>query len=144
MSSKKTKNVRDPNLGMKMSDFNISVNNAQIRIIFLMEIVLKILIIHLGSFAEKLCFIFSRKISQITINGSDSWSHPKMSGILQNNVRDPRSQDPNFLELCDWLNPFLRSSQPIPTVGYLKVAQAITATCKVCPWNLGREDLSAG
>ena len=24
-----------------------------------------------------------------------------MSGFLQNNVRDPRSQDPDFLELCD-------------------------------------------
>ena len=23
-----------------------------------------------------------------------------MSGFLQNNVRDPRSQDPDFLELC--------------------------------------------
>ena len=27
-SSKKTKNVRDPNLNMKMSDFHISVNNS--------------------------------------------------------------------------------------------------------------------
>jgi hypothetical protein len=43
--------------------------------------------------------LFSKKISQISINGSDFWSHPKMSGFLPKNVRDPRSQDPDFLEL---------------------------------------------
>ena len=68
--------------------------------IFLMKIVLKLLIIHLWSIAIILCFIFSKKISQISINGSDFWSQPKMPGFLQNNVRDPRSQDPDFLELC--------------------------------------------
>ena len=95
-SSKKTKNVRDPILGMKMSDFHISVNNSQISMIFIMKIVLKLLFIHLWSFAIKLCFIFSKEISQISINGSDFWTQPKMSGFLQNNVRDPRSQDPEF------------------------------------------------
>ena len=68
--------------------------------IFLMNTALKLLFIHLWSIAIKLCFIFSKKISQMSINGSDFWSWPKMSGFLQNNVRDPRSQDPNFLELC--------------------------------------------
>ena len=82
-----------------MSDFHISVNNSQIRMIFLMKIVLKLLFIHLWSIAIKLCFIFSKKISQISINGSDFWSQPKISGFLQNNVRDPRSQDPDFLGL---------------------------------------------
>ena len=98
-SSKKTKNVRDPNLGMKMSDFHILVTNSQIRMIFLMIFFLKLLFIHLWSTAIKLSFIFSKKIIQISINGSDFWSQPKMSGFLQNDVWDPRSQDPNFLEL---------------------------------------------
>ena len=30
----KDKNVRDPNLGMKMSNFGIPVNNPEIRMIF--------------------------------------------------------------------------------------------------------------
>ena len=32
----KDKNVRDPNLGLKMSEFYISIDNPQIRLIFLM------------------------------------------------------------------------------------------------------------
>jgi hypothetical protein len=39
-NSKKTKNVRDPSLGIKMSDFNISVNSLPIGLIFLLLIVL--------------------------------------------------------------------------------------------------------
>ena len=35
-SSKKTKNVRDPNLGMKMSDFHFYVNISEIMLILLM------------------------------------------------------------------------------------------------------------
>jgi hypothetical protein len=65
-----------------------------------MKIVLKLLFIHLWSFAIEVCFIFSKEISQISINGSDFLTQPKMSRFLQNNVRDPRSQDPDFLELC--------------------------------------------
>ena len=53
-SSKKTKNVRDPNLGMKMSDFHISVNNSQIRMISLKKIVFKLLLIHFLSFIHQL------------------------------------------------------------------------------------------
>jgi hypothetical protein len=98
-TSKKTKNVRDPNLGMKMSDFHISVNKSQISMILLMTIVLKLSIIHLWSIVIKLSFIFCKKIYQIFIIGSDFWSPPKMSGILQNNVRDPRSQNPDCLQL---------------------------------------------
>jgi hypothetical protein len=53
-SSKKTqKKVRDPILGMNMTDFHISVNNSQIRRTFMMKIVLKLLLIHLLSFAIK-------------------------------------------------------------------------------------------
>ncbi len=99
-SSKKTNNVRDPNLSTKMSDFHISVNNSQIRMIFLMTVVLKLLFIYLWSVAIMLCAISSKKIGQMSINVSDFLFQPKMSGFLQNNVRDPRSQDPNFLELC--------------------------------------------
>jgi hypothetical protein len=71
--------------------------------IFFMEIVLKLLFIHLWSISITLCFSFSKKISQISTNGSDFWTQPKMSGFLLNNVRDPRSQDPDFLELCLYL-----------------------------------------
>jgi hypothetical protein len=99
-SSKKRINVWDPNLGMKISDFHISVNNLHVMLIFLMKIVLTLSFIHLWSIAIKLCFIFSKKIYQISINGSDFWSQPKISGFLQNNVQDPKSQDPIFLELC--------------------------------------------
>jgi hypothetical protein len=53
-----------------------------------MKIVLKLLFILLWSLAIKLCFIFSKKISQIAING-----------FLQKNVWDPRSQDTDALEL---------------------------------------------
>jgi hypothetical protein len=49
------------------------------------------------SIAIKLCLIFSKKISQISINRLDFCSQPEMSGFPQNNVRDPRSQDPDFL-----------------------------------------------
>ena len=67
--SKKTKNVRDPNLGMKMSDFYISVNNSEIRLIFGMTIALKLLFIHLWAISSKLCIIFRKIISQMSING---------------------------------------------------------------------------
>ena len=46
-----------------------------------------------------LCLIVGKEIKQRSINVSDFWSQPKMSGFFQNNVRDPRSQDPDFLEL---------------------------------------------
>ena len=65
-----------------------------------MKIVFKVLFIQLCSIVITLCFIFDSKISQTSTKGSDFWSPPKMSGYLQNNVRDPRSQDPDFLELC--------------------------------------------
>jgi hypothetical protein len=78
---------------MKMSNFHISVNDSQI----------KLSLIHLWSIAIKLCRIFSKKIHQMSINGSDLRSQPKMSGFLKDNVRDPRSQDPDFLEL--WVAP---------------------------------------
>jgi hypothetical protein len=43
---------------------------------------------------------FSTTTKKLNIyNLSDFWIQPKMSGILQNNVQDPRSQDPNFLGL---------------------------------------------
>ena len=90
-SSKKTKNVRNTNFVMKMSDFHISVKNSQTRRIFIMKIVLKLVFIHLWWIVIQLCFIFSKIMSQIFI---------KMYGFLQNNVPDPKSQDPNFLELC--------------------------------------------
>jgi hypothetical protein len=99
-SSKKTNNVQDPNLGMKMSELRISVNNSELRMIFSMIIVLKLLFIRLWLIAINLYFIFSKEISQISINGLYFWSQPKMFGFLQNNVQDHRSQDPNFLELC--------------------------------------------
>ena len=35
----------------------------------------------------------------------DLWSQPEMSCFLQYNVRDPRSQDPVFLELCPQVSP---------------------------------------
>ena len=60
-----------------------------------MEIGLYLGFIQLWSIAIELCFILISKIIQIFTNGSDFWSKPKMSGFLQNNVRDPRSQ-----ELC--------------------------------------------
>jgi hypothetical protein len=56
-SSKKTKFVRGPTFGLNMSDFHSSVNNSQIRMIFLMNIVVKLEFIHLWSIAIKLCFI---------------------------------------------------------------------------------------
>jgi hypothetical protein len=56
-SSKKTKNVRYPNLGIKMSDFHISVNNSLIMMIIFKNIVLKLLVIHLWLIAINLCFI---------------------------------------------------------------------------------------
>jgi hypothetical protein len=93
-------------LGIKMSDFYTSVNNSQIRIIFFMKMVWKVLFIHLWSISIKLCFSFSKKISQTYTYESDFWSHPKMSGFFLNNVRDPRSQDPDFLEL--WFKCFSR------------------------------------
>ena len=81
---------------MKMSDLHISVNNSQIRIIFLMKVVLKLIFINLWSVAIKLCAISSKKIGQMSIIVSDFLFQPKMSGFLRNNVRDPRSQDPDF------------------------------------------------
>ena len=107
-SSKKTNNVRDPNLSMKMSDFHISVNNSQIRMIFPMKVVLKLIFINLWSVAIILCAISSKKICQMSIIVSDFLFQPKMSGFLQNNVRDPRSQDPDFLEL--WLMPSIMAT----------------------------------
>jgi hypothetical protein len=59
-----------------------------------MEIVLKLLFLHLWSFSIKLCFILSKEIGQMFINTSAFWTQPKMSGFLQNNV-----QDPDFWEL---------------------------------------------
>jgi hypothetical protein len=82
-----------------MSDFHISVNNSQNRMIFFLEIVLKLFFIHLWSIAIKLCLIFSEKGSEMSITGSDVWSWPKMSGFIKSNVRDPRSRDPDFLEI---------------------------------------------
>ena len=58
-----------------------------------MKVVLKLIFINLWSVATK-------KIGQMSIIVSNFLFQPKMSGLLQNNVRDPRSQDPNFLELC--------------------------------------------
>ena len=98
-SSKKTKHVPDPNFGKKMSDLYVFVNYSQIRITFVIKFVLKLEFIHLWSIDIKLCFMFSNKISHITINGLYFLSWTKMSGFIQNNIRDPRSQDPNFLEL---------------------------------------------
>jgi hypothetical protein len=70
-SSKKTTNVRDPNFYMKISDFYIPLNN---------------------SIAIKLCFIFSKNISRIFINGSYFWSHPKMMDFSKkrSGILDPR------------------------------------------------------
>jgi hypothetical protein len=60
-----------------------------------MKIVCNLLFIHLWSFAIKLCFIFWNKISQNIYK----WIRfLVMSGFLPNNVRDPRSHDPNFLD----------------------------------------------
>ena len=72
-----------------MSDFHISVNNTQIRMIFLMKIVLKLLFIHFWSIAINICFIFSKKISQISINGSDFSSQPDVFKIVSG-ILDPR------------------------------------------------------
>ena len=105
-SSKKTKIVRDPNLGIKMSDFHIFANKSQIRMFFLIKMGVKLLFIDLRSITIKFCFIFSKKTSQISINESYFWFQPKMSGFLQNNVRDPRSQNPDFLELCCNTDPY--------------------------------------
>jgi hypothetical protein len=68
-SSKKTKNVQDPNLCLKLSDFRISLNNSQKRLIILMNIGLKPLFIKLWSISIKLCFIFNYKMSKISKNG---------------------------------------------------------------------------
>ena len=99
-TSKKTENVRDPISCMKMSDFNMSVHNSQIRMIFLMKPVLMPLFIHLRLIAIKFFSFFSKKISQISKDGLNFRSQPKTSGFLPKNVRDPRSQDPDFLSLC--------------------------------------------
>ena len=42
-SSNKTKNVRDPNLGIKMSSFSSSVNYLKISLRFLIKIIVKLL-----------------------------------------------------------------------------------------------------
>ena len=81
-SSKKTKIVRDPNFGMKMSDFHIFVNNSLIRMILILKIAPKLLFIHLWSIAIIICFIFSKKISQISIIRSYFWSLAKNVWIL--------------------------------------------------------------
>ena len=65
-----------------------------------MKNVLKLLLIRLWSIAIKLCFNFNKKIFIISTNVSNFWFDPKISRFLKNNVRDPRSQDPNVLELC--------------------------------------------
>jgi hypothetical protein len=89
-----TENVRDPNLGMKMSVFHISEDNSLIRMISFKNIVLKLVLIHLWLIAINLCFIFIMEISQISISGSDFWSQPKMSGFLHtkntSGILDPR------------------------------------------------------
>ena len=71
----------------KMSEFNISWNNSRIRLIFLMQIILKPLFIQIWSIVLKFCFIFKKLISTEVF---DFWSKPKMSGFFQNYVRDPR------------------------------------------------------
>ena len=76
-----------------MSDCHIYLVNIQIRWIFLMKIVFIHLILEN---CQQIVFHFQQ---QNRSNGSDFWSQPKMSGFLQSNVRDPRSQDPDFLEL---------------------------------------------
>jgi hypothetical protein len=57
-----------------------------------MKIALKLFFIHLWSVATKLCFIFSKNISQISVNGSYFWSQPKISRFLQkmSGILDPR------------------------------------------------------
>jgi hypothetical protein len=62
---------------------------------------LTLLVIHLWSIVIKLCSNFDNNISKISTNMYFFWFQPKMSGFFQNYVRDPRSQDHNFLEL--WL-----------------------------------------
>ena len=62
-SSKKTKNVSDFNFGMKMSDFHVSVNNPQIRMILLLKIAL-----HYKTFACRMT-IFHYFLSKQTEKG---------------------------------------------------------------------------
>ena len=89
-SSKKTKkNVRKAKSGNKMSDFHIFFNKSKIRLIFIMKFVSKLLFIQLLSN----CVSF---LIEMSTNGSGFWSQPTMFGFIQNNVRNPISQDPAF------------------------------------------------
>ena len=87
--------------------------------------VLKLLCIQLCN-CHHIVFHFNNKISQASIKRSDFWSQPKMSGYLQNNVRDPRSQDPDFLELFSGSGKFMR--YPTTSWGGKLIAYMTAAT----------------
>ena len=60
---------------------------------FIIENCFKLLFIQFCSIVIDLCFIFNNNISHICTDELDFGSLPKMSGFLQNNVWDPKSQD---------------------------------------------------
>ena len=73
-----------------MSEFQFSLNNSQI-------ISLQLLFVKICSIAIYLCPISNKNYARFVQMDQISVAQPKMSRFWQNNVRDPRSQDPDFL-----------------------------------------------
>ena len=64
-TSKNTKIVRDPNLRLKMSEYNNSSNNSVLRPLFPTKAILKLLFVQLQSIIKTISLIFNKKIGLI-------------------------------------------------------------------------------
>ena len=83
-----------------MSDFHISLNNSHM-VDFLNDNCFTDLIHSIMVNCDRIVLHFQQENVSYNLHiNIYFWSQQKMSGFLQNNVRDPRSQDPDFLELC--------------------------------------------